>query len=320
MTVELARTQVMLKPWGITEPGPWTKARHVGGRIGEIWYEASGETASDQALLLKLLFTSQPLSLQVHPDDSYARSKGLGSGKTEAWYVLNAEPGAAVALGLRQHLTEVQLRQAVDDGSIAGRAAWHAVSAGDVVSVPAGTIHAIGAGLVIAEIQQRSDATYRLFDYGRQRELHVDDAIAVADTVVASGLARPTRLDHERTILVRSPHFVWERLEFAPDQTWWMDAERETWLLAISGSAIAGSFGLEKGDAIVARAERVGIRVGTQGLVALVAYTGDSPATNLLTRSRPMGSMKRTCLQQAAPAAPATITPTSNGPQSGLFQ
>ena len=142
---------------------------------------ASGSAAAAPSLLLKLLFTNQPLSIQVHPDDAYAQSIGLPNGKTEAWYVLSAAPEAKVALGLKRRLTPQQLRQAIDDGSISDLVVWQAVSAGDTIFVPAGTIHAIGAGLVIAEIQQRSDATFRLFDHGRGRELHIDNAIAVAD-------------------------------------------------------------------------------------------------------------------------------------------
>ena len=142
--------------------------RHDGNAIGEIWYERPDEAAVDPSLLLKLLFTSQPLSIQVHPDDAFAHSMGLQNGKTEAWYVLSAVPEAQVALGLRRHLTPQLLREAIDDGSISDLIVWRAVSADDVIFVPAGTIHAIGAGLVIAELQQRSDATFRLFDYGQQ--------------------------------------------------------------------------------------------------------------------------------------------------------
>ena len=118
---------------------------------------------------------------------------GLPNGKTEAWYVLSAAPGAKVAVGLDRRLTQQQLRQAVDDGSISDRVVWRTVFPDDAISVPAGTIHAIGAGLVIAEIQQRSDATFRLFDHGRQRELHIERAIAVADAGPAhcSGATEP---------------------------------------------------------------------------------------------------------------------------------
>ena len=160
---------------------PWSTSRRDGDAIGEIWYERPDNGAVDPSLLLKLLFTSQPLSIQVHPDDAFAHSMGLPNGKTEAWYVLSAAPEAKVALGLSRRLTPQQLREAIDDGSISDLVVWHAVSAGDAIFVPAGTIHAIGAGLVIAELQQRSDTTFRLFDHGRNRELHVESAILVAD-------------------------------------------------------------------------------------------------------------------------------------------
>jgi len=176
MAIELARTQALPRPWGVIDPGPWCRAAHEASPIGEIWFERPGKPASTPSLLLKLLFTSEPLSIQVHPDDAYARSMGLPNGKTEAWYVLSAAPGAKVAVGLDRRLTRQQLRQAVDDDSISDLVVWRSVSAGDAISVPAGTIHAIGAGLVIAEIQQRSDATFRLFDHGRQRELHIEHA------------------------------------------------------------------------------------------------------------------------------------------------
>src|SRR3979490_695522 len=118
MTIELARTCALPKPWGILDLRPWSNARHDGGAIGEIWYERPGRAATDSLLLLKMLFTNQPLSIQVHPDDAFAHSIGLPRGKTEAWYVLRAAPEAKVALGLNQHLTPKQLRAAVDDGSI----------------------------------------------------------------------------------------------------------------------------------------------------------------------------------------------------------
>src|ERR1700704_1595243 len=159
MAIELARAQALTKPWGVADLRPWSRVDPDGGRlVGEIWYERPRIAATEPSLLLKLLFTSQPLSIQVHPDDAYAQSMGLARGKTEAWYILSAAPGAKVALGLKQRLAPRQLRRGVDDGSIAGLVAWGRVSRGDAVFVPAGTIHAIGAGLVIAEIQQRSNA------------------------------------------------------------------------------------------------------------------------------------------------------------------
>ena len=103
--------------------------------IGEIWFERRNEAACVPSLRLKLLFTSQPLSIQVHPNDAHAQSMGLSSGKDEAWYILRAAPGAKVALGLKQRLAPRQLRAAIEDGSIAGLVAWQSVAANDVVSV-----------------------------------------------------------------------------------------------------------------------------------------------------------------------------------------
>jgi len=136
LAIEHARAHTVSKPWGIVDLLPWSNARHNGSAIGEIRYERPSREAPDTALLLKLLFTSQPLSIQVHPDDAFARSIGLQNGKTEAWYVLSATPQAKVGLGLNRRLTPQQLRMAANDGSIADLVVWHAVSQGD--SIPRG--------------------------------------------------------------------------------------------------------------------------------------------------------------------------------------
>jgi mannose-6-phosphate isomerase len=275
MTIELARAQALPKPWGVADLRPWSKVGSDGGRlVGEIWYERPGAAGLDTSLLLKLLFTSQPLSIQVHPDDAYAQSMGLACGKTEAWYILSAAPGAKIALGLKERLAPRQLREAVDDGSIVRHIAWRTVLPGDVVFVPAGTIHAIGAGLVIAEIQQRSDATFRMFDFGRKRELHLARAIAVADAGPADAGLKPKRLTDERTLLVSNPHFAFERIVLAPGSAFSLEAERETWLLVVSGSARAGKLGVATGDAVFAQADCVDLQAGSSGMVGLVAYTG----------------------------------------------
>jgi mannose-6-phosphate isomerase len=277
------------KPWGVTDLRPWSDTDHAGRSIGEICYDRTGPTASAPALLMKVLLTSQPLSIQVHPDDAFAQSIGLPNGKSEAWYVLSARPGAAVALGLKQSMTPVQLRQAIDDGSIAELMSWRTVVAGDAVFVPAGTIHAIGPGLVIAEIQQRSDATFRLFDHGRNRELHVDHAVAAACATTAPSQLRPKHLTDGRTLLASNPHFVFERLELEPDSRWRLDASCETWLFMCNGSACASGFDLVKGEAVFAEAERVELQAGETGAVCLVAYTGrGNPEPQLMRRMEPL--------------------------------
>lgn len=274
MAIERARAHALPKPWGVLDTTPWSNADHDGHMIGEVWYERSSSTPVVPALLLKLLFTDEPLSIQVHPDDAYAKSIGQPNGKTEAWYVLSAAPGAKVALGLKRRLTPQQLRDAIDDGSISDLVGWQTAHVGDAVFVAAGTIHAIGSGIVIAEIQQRSDATFRLFDHGRGRELHIENAIAVADAGPSGLGVPPRRISDTRTLLISNAHFTFERIDLSPGSAWRMEAERETWLLAIGGSARAGSFDLVTGGAIFAQFDRVDIRAGGSGLAGLVAYTG----------------------------------------------
>jgi mannose-6-phosphate isomerase len=306
MAIELARVQALPKPWGVADLTPWSDASHEGVPIGEIWYERPGKAAPNPSLLLKLLFTSAPLSIQVHPGDAYARSIGLPHGKTEAWYVLSAAPGAKVALGLKRRLDRDELRKAVDDGSIVDLVEWQPVAPDDVISVPAGTIHAIGAGLVIAEIQQRSDATFRLFDYGRQRELHTESAVAVANAGPAHFQARPNRLSSERAILVSGPHFVLERIDLAPNSTWSLEAKRETWIFVLSGDGVAGSFNVAAGNAMFAHLDQVDIHAGAMGMAGLAAYTGVGPVPHLLRRLSPPGPMHTR--RQARAQIPASVT------------
>lgn len=164
------------KPWGRTEL-PAMFGDTGGRKIGELWFDGP----ADAPLLVKYIFTSERLSVQVHPNDEQARARGLPSGKSECWYVIEAEPGASIGLGLSREVAEDELRAAALDGSIVELLDWRPVGAGDFLAVPAGTIHAIGGGISLVEVQQNSDVTYRLYDYGRPRELHLEDALAVAD-------------------------------------------------------------------------------------------------------------------------------------------
>jgi mannose-6-phosphate isomerase len=275
MPIEHVAARAVAKPWGVADPRPWSQPINNGMIVGELWYERAGGARALPSLLLKLLFTSQPLSIQVHPDDAFARSIGLPNGKTEAWYVVEAAADAKIALGLRRPLSPPQLRQSIEDSSIAGLVVWHSVAVGNVILVPGGTVHAIGAGLVIAEIQQRSDTTYRLFDHGRQRDLHIDCAVAAAKTGVAEFKIRPKRLSHQRALLVYDPHFVLERLDLPPDTSWRMEAARETWLLALSGAATIRSGEITAGNAIFATFDQVDVHVGGTPLTCLVAYVGE---------------------------------------------
>jgi len=160
--------------WGTRDLFPWFPA--PGPQIGEAWFEA------DLPLLVKFIFTTEALSVQVHPDDAFAAANENALGKTEMWYVLRAEEGARVAVGLRESTTPAQLRAAALDGTIERMLNWVDVKQGDAFFIPAGTVHAIGGGLAMCEIQQHSDITYRLYDYGRERELHLEKAIRAAST------------------------------------------------------------------------------------------------------------------------------------------
>jgi mannose-6-phosphate isomerase len=165
------------KPWGRDDvPTPF--GAPADQRIGEVWYEAAD--GSPLPLLVKWLFTSEKLSIQVHPSDDQARARGLPSGKEECWYIVSAEPGAVLGMGTKQPLTSDELRAASLSGEIEALMDWKPVKAGDYFYIPAGTVHAIGAGITLVEVQQYADITYRLYDYGRPRELHLDDGVAVS--------------------------------------------------------------------------------------------------------------------------------------------
>lgn len=198
------------RPWGrVRLPPPFAALAGDGSRIGEIWFE--DEATQQPDLLVKYLFTSERLSIQVHPDDAAARAAGLRSGKDEAWLVIDADPGAAIGLGLTGTIAPEELRAAALDGSIERLIDWRPVQAGDFFYSPAGTIHAIGAGVSLVEIQQYADVTYRLYDYGRPRALHLDQAIAVADPGPFVTRNERGDLGHGRALLSSGGKFVVER-------------------------------------------------------------------------------------------------------------
>jgi mannose-6-phosphate isomerase len=235
------------RPWGVTDLSPWVNNPTPDVRIGEAWFTSDANATSvgptfgaltrsfpaeilgpDQGvecpLLVKILFTSERLSVQVHPNDEYAdRHHGGSRGKTEAWHVVAAEPHATIGLGLSAPLTREQGEAAALSGEIERLMDWRPAVAGDTFLVPAGTVHAIGPGLTLIEVQEQSDITYRLFDYGRGRELHLTHAIAVADLgPYRLGNDTQQTADAGRTILTHCRYFTMERrtvcgqISFAP--------------------------------------------------------------------------------------------------------
>ncbi|KLI64488.1 class I mannose-6-phosphate isomerase [Aurantiacibacter marinus] len=200
----LLPTRTVEKVWGKDVlPAPFVAPEGV--RVGEIWFEPPENLPE---LLVKYLFTSQKLSIQCHPDTVQARAAGVGrSGKEECWLVIAAEAGATLGVGFDNEIGAAAMRGAALDGSIEDLLTWHVVQAGDFFYIPAGTVHAIGPGCSIIEIQQNSDITYRLYDYGRPRELHLDEGLAVARGIPHPETLRGSIPQNGHATLVDGPHF-----------------------------------------------------------------------------------------------------------------
>lgn len=218
------------KVWGRTRLSPWFPDSDK--PVGEAWFLTDRELP----LLVKLLFTSERLSVQVHPDDGEDGPRG----KTEMWHILEAEPGATIALGFRAALSRERLAEATATGEVEQLLNWIPVHAGDTYFTPAHTVHAIGAGIVLCEIQQNSDVTYRLWDYGRPRELHVKQAVAIADLTVHPGATREPQ--------VRSKHFITERLDLAAGSEYRPDAQECQLLICIGGNGRIGKQAVKAGE------------------------------------------------------------------------
>ncbi|WP_313441692.1 class I mannose-6-phosphate isomerase [Novosphingobium sp.] len=202
------------KPWGKDVlPAPFTAPD--GERIGEIWFEPP---AALPDLLVKYIFTSEKLSVQVHPSDAQTRAKGLGrQGKEECWLIVAAEPGATLGIGFDAPIGEQEMRAAARDGSIERLMTWHEVQPGDFFYIPANTVHAIGVGVSLIEVQQNSDITYRLYDYGRPRELHLDEGMAVAKGEVYDLARWHKRVpEHDSAVLVDGPLFLLDQVAGVP--------------------------------------------------------------------------------------------------------
>ena len=276
--------------WGRLDLRPWYDKTGLPAPIGEAWLTGpdsvietgplAGKTlaaavrehpteilGTDNAdgrmaefpLLIKLLFPNDKLSVQVHPNDVQAQAMGETRGKTECWYVLAAEPGAEVALGLKPGVGRSEVEASVANHSMEQLLEMVPVSVGEMVFVDAGTVHAIGPGVTLLETQQTCDVTYRMYDYGRPRDLHLQQGLDVMQTGTRAGKVTPVeRADSMR--LIEEQYFTVDRYDLAPETP----AELPGWsagcLVAIDGSGTVASEGGE--DVAVAVGQAVLLPLG----------------------------------------------------------
>jgi mannose-6-phosphate isomerase len=296
------------RPWGTEDLSPIYPNHRFDEKIGEAWLtgDASkvangplrgeslaelscrfggalvGDAAPDPGrfpLLLKFLFPHEKLSVQVHPDDEAARRAGQPWGKTECWYVAHAQPGTQVALGLKPGTTRAQFEQAIHEQCAEELLHWVKIFPGEMIYVAGGTVHTLGPGAIIVETQQQSDVTYRLYDYGRPRELHVKEGMAVVKESVASGKVvrpAPVRLNgtnNLRSALIAAPYIAVDMFELKQPHSFPTcdDSGKSSVqiLVAIDGCGIVETQGMQpvtlgKGDAIVVPASLGEFRVRPQ--------------------------------------------------------
>lgn len=254
------------KPWGRSDLWPGFD-NPDGAKIGEIWFEAPQGANPD--LMVKYLFTSEKLSIQVHEDDATAQAAGRLRGKDEAWVILAAEPDATIALGTREPVSSDTLRAAAVDGSIETLVDWKPVQPGDVIYSAARTVHAIGPGLTLIEVQQNVDLTYRLYDYGRPRELHLEAGIAVSDAVPFVAPPIPGDVGNGRSILCEGGKFVLERWSWDGARTISLPTDVPGWFIPVSGGGLIDGARFVAGECwMVDGATRLAVDPGSDILFA----------------------------------------------------
>jgi mannose-6-phosphate isomerase len=278
MTVTTKIEPFLLKPWfservwGKKDLQPWYAETGTKELVGEAWLTGpqcvvetgpfTGQTLASMEeksggefpLLVKILFPADKLSVQVHPDDAQAKALGETRGKTECWYVLEAEPGATVALGLKEDVGVKEVAASVDSGTMESLMQHVPVSVGDMLFVDAGTVHAIGPGVVLLETQQTSDVTYRLYDYGRPRELHLAKGLQVMKAHTAAGKVAPRAMDGF-TRLIEQKYFLVDRFEVPAGNSVTTAFAGPGCLVGLSGSGAVvtadGRMELSQGKAVV---------------------------------------------------------------------
>lgn len=277
------------KVWGRLDLPSGFGSAAGGEPVGELWFEDG--SGGEAELLVKYLMTRERLSIQVHPGDEAARAAGHERGKDEAWLVLDAEPGACIGLGLKRRVSRADLRSAALDGTLAGLVDWREVRAGDFVYSPAGTVHALGPGLTLIEIQQNLDLTYRLYDYGRARELQLEEAVAAARPEPFGPVPAPVEIAPGREILARGGAFVVERWTRAAGGRLAGEALRPVWLIPVRGGGLIDGMPLEAPSVwVVGDQSRVRLEEGGE---FLFAYPGGSVIDALFVDTRTAASVTR---------------------------
>jgi mannose-6-phosphate isomerase len=275
--------------WGKLDLRPWYADTGTTELVGEAWLTGpqclvetgmfegrtlaslASELGGEFPLLVKLLFPAEKLSVQVHPDDAQAKALGETRGKTECWYVLEADPGAAVALGLKEGVRVEDVKAAVADGTMEALMEWVPVSVGDMLFVDAGTVHAIGPGVVLLETQQTSDVTYRLYDYGRPRELHLEKGLQVIRTKTAAGKIAPREMEGF-TRLIEQRYFVVDRFDLGAVTEASVSFDGPGCLVGLAGRAVVST---DAGDAVILPGQAVIVPTGV-GAVIVDTDTGVS--------------------------------------------
>jgi mannose-6-phosphate isomerase len=255
---------IVEKPWGRTDI-PVAFGDFGSARVGEIWYDTDDGAALP--ILVKWLFTSEKLSIQVHPNDAQAQARGMASGKEECWYIVDAKPNAVLGMGTKRLLSEEELREASLSGEIESLMDWKPVKAGDYFYIPAGTVHAIGAGITLVEVQQYADITYRLYDYGRPRELHLEDGVAVSKPAPYAD-ARSGHVTG-RCTLVDGPHFRLDHVT-SQDDLRAINWQGPFWVIPLYGQIVVAGQSAGAGQCyLVASLDGVEIEPGSSVLVAV---------------------------------------------------
>lgn len=315
----LLRPQFVERPWGARDLSPVYPEHRCDRPVGEVWLTGDnncvangplagrtlgelcrefgrslvGESAREPdrfPLLIKFLFPREKLSVQVHPDDDTARRVGLPCGKTECWYVLAAKPGAQVALGLKPGVTREQLARAIQEVRAEELLNWVDIYPSEMIYVDAGTVHTIGPGSILVETQQNSDTTYRLYDYGRPREIHVEQGLTAMQERTRAGKVKASG-DGELDSLVTSKWFCVNRYRFVDS---WVSSDNQrphSWpsveiVLGLAGSGFVQAEGFPavtfgRGEVVVIPASVSRFQINSEGALDALSMFLPPPGTTI---------------------------------------